>query len=314
MRESDRQLYDEVARDNYGMEVCFDDIERDLSSLREGGAVTYNHLERIADESCWPFNKYWMWPVRERIGDALEETDGLLAELGDNLEREEEVIKTLLGIFRNSDLASILLRFVWPEDYGIYSRPPLFVLQTKRGRNAVGELLNYFNDLRLFRDTLHIERAADFEMIAWSVSYQKEKYIRNFKKSLAERLPEKFPVNDLIRFNRRDPLKLAVLLQQSGHFITACKWLGEAAEKLMKDKCIELKFYPDDYETLGDMIYKLETDKPDDPWYNRNRDPLKILIRLRNEATHNSKDFDRDQAERMFSIVGEVFRTTMPNP
>lgn len=314
MREKDRQLYDEVARENYGMEVCFEDIEKDLSPLREGGAVTCGHLERIADESCWPFNKYWMWPVRERIEESLKETDGLLARLGDDLEREEEVIKILLGIFRNIDLASILLRFAWPEEYGIYSRPPVYVLQTKRGRNAITELLNYFNDLRLFRDTLRIERAADFEMIAWAVSYQKEKYIRNFKKDLAERLPEKFPVNDLIHFNRRDPLKLAVLLQQNDHFITACKWLGEAAEKLMKDKCIELKFYPDDYETLGDMIYKLEADKPDDPWVTRNRDSLKMLIRLRNEATHNSKSFAKDQAERMFSIVGEVFRTPMPNP
>ena len=52
MREKDRQLYDEVARDNYGMEVCFEDIEKDLSPLRTGGAITYSHLERIADESA----------------------------------------------------------------------------------------------------------------------------------------------------------------------------------------------------------------------------------------------------------------------
>lgn len=36
-----------------------------------------------------------------------------------------------------------------------------------------------------------------------------------------------------------------------------------------------------------------------------------MLIRLRNEVTHNSKDFARDQAERMFSIVGEVFHAPM---
>lgn len=76
MRESDRQIYEEVARGNYGMEVCFDDIEKDLAPLREGGAITYGHLERIADESCWPFGKYWMWPVRERIEGQLTETAG----------------------------------------------------------------------------------------------------------------------------------------------------------------------------------------------------------------------------------------------
>ena len=37
MRESARKLFEEVARDKFSMDVCFGDIERDLSSL--GGEV-----------------------------------------------------------------------------------------------------------------------------------------------------------------------------------------------------------------------------------------------------------------------------------
>ncbi len=33
MRESDRKLFEEVARDKFSMDVCFSGIERDLSSL-----------------------------------------------------------------------------------------------------------------------------------------------------------------------------------------------------------------------------------------------------------------------------------------
>ena len=80
------------------MEIDFDTIENKLQHLRNGDALTYKDLQTIADDNCWPFNKYWMWPSKKRIKKSLKNSAGRFTDLPYN---EEEIIKNLDEIFKN---------------------------------------------------------------------------------------------------------------------------------------------------------------------------------------------------------------------
>lgn len=145
--------------------------------MREGEPLSYCDLEIIADDSCWPSSKYWMWPSREVIEDKLERTAGWFADIPND---EEEIIKNLCEIFRNIALVSIVLRFVCPKHYVIYSRPPLKILRIERGANDVEEYLNYVGEMRLLRRSFKVAKTADVDMIVWTIAQEKGQHLRNF--------------------------------------------------------------------------------------------------------------------------------------
>ena len=157
-------LFREIIRKKHGMETNFEKIESKLDHLRRENSLSYSDLEIIADESCWPFNQYWMWPSKEQIEEKLKETSGWFKNLPND---EEKVIGGLDGIFKNIALISIILRFVHPNLYAVYSRPPLRILRIERGFNDVEEYLNYVYLLRLLKHSFGVTKTADVG--SWSV-------------------------------------------------------------------------------------------------------------------------------------------------
>jgi len=133
------KLFKQVIKKKHGMEIDFETIESCVKHLREGEALSYCDLEIIADDSCWPFSKYWMWPSKEQIEDKLKNTAGWFTKLPNG---EEKIIGNLCEIFRNIALVSIILRFACPKHYVIYSRQPLKILRIERGAYDVEEYLN----------------------------------------------------------------------------------------------------------------------------------------------------------------------------
>ncbi|MBC7362508.1 MAG: hypothetical protein H5U06_09555 [Candidatus Aminicenantes bacterium] len=113
-----------------------------------------------------------MWPCREQIEARLSETKGKFANLfahgkrDDGFEnREKELCGLLLDIFKNLALVSIVLRFVWPEHYAIYSRPNLWILRVPRGSSDIEEFMNYIRVMRTLKSTFRVKRTADVDMI-----------------------------------------------------------------------------------------------------------------------------------------------------
>lgn len=100
-KEKYEALFNRIVSVKYGRPIDFQTIERKVSHLRDGDAITYEDLETIAREDLWPFKKYWMWPAREQIEDKLEDSWGVIIDPAAKWDEEEDMIGKLLDIFKH---------------------------------------------------------------------------------------------------------------------------------------------------------------------------------------------------------------------
>jgi len=291
-------LFNEFAKTDSGKEQNLEEIERRLSHLRFGGSLSYSDLQKISDDELWPFNKYWMWPSKSQIEKYLKKTNGWFVDLPLN---EERVIKGLNEIFKNLSLVSIILRFIWPEHYAIYSLPPLKLLRIERGGNAVEEYMNYLREMRLLRETFTVPRAADVDKIIWAIFYKKGKYLFEIKRDLALKLPENLTPDELVFYLSYDPLLVARAFLKQGEYRTAGFWAAKAFEKFLYDECsrLKIKTYDKPYERT-ELINSLcqTTKKWSDNW-----NLLNDARKLRNKIIPGIKEFISDDVHRLISVV-----------
>ncbi len=298
-------LFNQIIKKKHGMEIDFEKIEAKLGHLREGDALIYSDLEIIADDNCWPFNKYWMWPSRYQVEDKLKKTKGLFKGLPGEEEYEKKVIGNLSEIFKNIALVSIILRFVCPKHYAIYSRPPLKILRIERGANDAEEYLNYVGELRLLKRSFQVGTTAEVDMIVWAIAQEKGAHLREFKKLLAEQLPENLKPGELITYLSNDPLKIAEIYFIQKDHKTAGFWAARAFEKYLRDECVYLiGFIPPrkngEIMTLIDYLCR-KTE------YRYEENTLHNIRQLRNKAVHESGNFTKNDAkdfiERLKSLM-----------
>lgn len=294
----------------HGMDIDFYSIEEKLKHLREGGPLTYEDLEVIANDNCWPFNRYWMWPCREQIEDKLKATDGVFVGLPNN---ERKALGLLLDIFKNISLVSIILRFIYPQYYAIYSRPPLYLMRIERGVDDIEEYMNYIDELKIIRKSFDEFRIAETDMIIWAIaqetskykkSYLGEKTLKEFIALLAEVLPENLTIEELVNHHSRDPMKISEIFYKRRDFKTAGMWAGRAFEKYLKNKCDYLRI--NTYQYKGDGLFQSVNALCDneDFWYKK--DQLHKLRKLRNKAMHIDKPYSQLDAKTAIEDLKEL--------
>lgn len=298
-----KELFKKIIRKKHGMNIDFNTIEKKLQHLRDGEALTYSDLENIADDDCWPFNKYWMWPCKEQIAEKLKSTAGWFKNLPEN---EEKIIGNLCEIFRNISLVSIILRFVWPKHYVIYSRPPLKILRIERGPNDLEEYLNYVQEMRLLRHCFGVTNTSEVDMIVWAIAQEKGEYLREFKELLAEYLPENLTPAELITFLSNNPLKIAETYYKQKDYKTAGFWAARTLEKHLRDNCMVLLGFLPQRENgeIQTLIHNLCKTKE----YQFKRETLHKLRRLRNKAIHESRYFTKDDAKNSIELLKGLCR------
>lgn len=295
------ELFNKITRQRYGRTVDFASIEGQLAELREGGALTYGHLGIIAHERYWPFKKYWMWPSREQVEDKLNETQGLFVNpLSENKGevKEKAIICRLLEIFKNLSLVSIVLRFVWPEYYAIYSRPNLWILRVERGASDLEEYMNYLRVMRLLRQTFKLERTADVDMIVWAAA-KEDSASKNFLDFLLESFPENMIPLELIWNIYKNPLKISSAFLAKRDYKTSGFRSSQAFELLVKQEYFMLITPPRRNKSKGeieDMIDQL-CEKQE---YKMMRGRLHRLRILRNKAIHPDESFSEDESLKLF--------------
>lgn len=294
-------LFRKIVKEKHGIDIDFKKIEKRLKHLKEGAALTYADLENIADDSCWPFNKYWMWPSKDQIEEKLSTTEGWFKTLLEDSNYEEKCIADLDGIFKNIALVSIILRFVFPKRYAIYSRPTLRILRTERGENDVEEYLNYINDLRLLRQSFGVPNTSDMDMIVWAIAQEEQEPLREFKKLLAEQLPENLSPEELIFTLPERPSKIAEAYYRKKAYRTSGMWAATAFEKFLSDECkrLTLRIPQKKKGRIQTLINCLSS--TDKYWYKQKT--MKDLKGLRNKAVHESENFTKDDAYNFLTTL-----------
>ncbi|MBE0461499.1 MAG: hypothetical protein IBX60_07685 [Candidatus Aminicenantes bacterium] len=286
-----KELFEKLIRKKHGMETNFEKIEGKLDHLRKGNSLAYSDLGIIGDDSCWPFSKYWMWPSKEQIEEELKKTSGWFVNLPEN---EERIIGGLDGIFKNIAIVSIILRFVYPEFYAIYSRPPLKILRIERGTNDIEEYLNYVNIMRLLKHSFGVTRTAGIDMIVWAIAYEKGSYLRKLKELLADQLPENLEPKELITYLSDNPLKIAEVYYQKKDIKTAGFWAAVAFEQFIGNEYLSLYGFP--LENEKDRIFTIVNFLCITKKFKYECDNLHKLREFRNNAVHELRKFTEDDA------------------
>lgn len=293
-----KKLFEEIIRIKHKRDIDFEKIEDQLNHLREGAALTYEALEIMGDDSCWPFSKYWMWPAKDQIEKGLAQTSGWFAVLPT---KEKEIIKKLVAIFKNIALVSIILRFVHPNHYAIYSRPPLKILRIERGINDVTEYLNYLQVMRALRISFGVVRTADVDTIVWATAFAKGEYLAKLKQILAENLPENLTLGEVINYWNRKPLRVAELYLNRDDHETAGFWTARAFEQILNlecDKCLRGSFVGKENEIKRKVELLSKTAK-----YRSEFSFLDKLRRSRNKAIHASNTLTKDDIRKFFEAT-----------
>jgi hypothetical protein len=297
-------LFMDISFKKYRMKIDYATIERAVSHLRNGEAITYADLETIAREDLWAFNKYYMWPAREQIEDELEKTWGLIIDPLEHPEKEEDMVRGLLVLLKNLSLASILLRFVWPEHYAIYSRPCLKLLRVERGYDDTEEYFNYNNEMRNYRMSFGLERTADVDMLIWAISQREDEYA-DIRSLLSEKLPKEFTLLDLIRNSGHNPLKVAEAFFNYGDYQTSGFWASRAFEKTLRAACLRehgylLENMPREKGDIEFLISQLSGNA----LVQKHHKLLSELRHLRNMAVHVDVRFNKQMADEFIDGVG----------
>jgi len=306
-----------VAKRMYGQEIDFSPIIEDLSKLKYGGKLTYEHLLRISDEGIWPFKTWWRWPSREDIEEPLDETDGIfecLKDLPKGYEEREERDTNLFNelyyrIFKHIELVSIVLRFVDEENFAIYSPPVARILDHPRGYSYTSEYMNYVMELRKYRDIYKLNKVSQVDMFLWALEI-----LGDERKGILELFHDRFEkdrkaavVNRFMKENvfKKNHFEKALFYLDLGAVDTAAKWAGCAFEDVVRNACNML--YISEYDEKGrrslrTLVAMLCMGRKE---YDFER--LADVVRKRNKASHPSSDqFTLDEVKLMIETTREV--------
>ncbi len=154
-----------VCRMKYGADLDLASVEEKVSGLRRSTPLRYSDLEYFESPEHWWFKRFWVFPPREKIEPALTQATFDFWNLPES--NEPETVRRLLHIFKSIELTSIILRFIRPEHYAIYSSPIQHMLDIRHGRDLVETYLAYLGNLREIRRHAGFARVADADMALW---------------------------------------------------------------------------------------------------------------------------------------------------
>ncbi|HHT9126096.1 MAG TPA: hypothetical protein ACFYD6_09810 [Candidatus Brocadiia bacterium] len=146
------------------------EIERLLEQVRNGEKdFSHKHLGNIQDEKYWsgkfPFEPFPSLNENEKKISAI-------AKAIKNRNEREACIRTLYSILGRIEHVSLILRFVDPDDFALFSPHSMIILGTKRTRDIVNTYVNYLKDLEEIKEKSKGEfpRIADIDHTIYLLS------------------------------------------------------------------------------------------------------------------------------------------------
>jgi hypothetical protein len=115
----------------YGVPFNLAAVEKKAKQLCRKVQLTYTDLSYFESPEHWWFKRFWIFPPESRIESELK---GVTFDFWNlSPENEAEVVRQLLYIFKSIELVSIILRFVRPDNYAIFSSPTRHLLEIRTG-------------------------------------------------------------------------------------------------------------------------------------------------------------------------------------
>ena len=170
-----RHIHSEAAKRFCQRPLNLEEVEGRLLQGRELSTVRKSTLEALEKETdYWTYDKWW-----RELSSCLNEDEEISipqspTNLGNKKAREGSVEK-LFNRFKQIESVSVLLRFLYPEEYGILSFPVIHLINLSPSRKPVRYYLDYLEVLRGFRGnpkyrSKNLKRVADIDMALWSAA------------------------------------------------------------------------------------------------------------------------------------------------
>lgn len=307
-------------------------LEDHFRTVRKRGVLLYEDLERIEDPKIWSFSRNWRWPAKKQIQEKLEDlrfdTDEIDTwpniqsrqwDEADRWECEKELIRRLYyDVFKNLDLISIVLRFLDPQHYGIYSPPVAFYLSVPRGENYLLEFRNYQKALRNQTRIYGLPGVGYTDLFFWCLAMTKRtERLKSTSDGIIDlwhsRTEGKFRL-DIQReiyqnhFYRKTDRERAEIYRDLGDYLLAMRCAGVHLEECIFDRCEKegIKRYVSGKGIpLRDLKIKLSERLQWDKVFYIN---VSNAIRERNNAMHAKKFrvFNSHDVDNMLSLAENI--------
>lgn len=231
--------FSEIGGRRWGITLQLNRLENVFRPVKEGKEeLSLNHIIAIRDD--WAFMNWWKMPeIRE---EDLLPLKGAFVRLKP---RDENVITRLFDLLKNIEIVSCVLRFIDPENYGIFS-PPVENILNVRGKHQIEKYLNYLHHLNELKEEYAFERIADVDMALWAlaniINYSYLRHHPEFSKIFDEyerttNLVKKIMAkNSLELIKKEKPLYRAELFLDSD-YILAGLLAGRELNIFVKDFC-----------------------------------------------------------------------------
>ena len=157
-------LHTELTEIRFGRRQDLGDIERAVAHVRSSRQLTYDDIEKIHDSRVWNADLFGYWPSRAEIESILDPAEWDFWNLP---KREDKAIAALIDVFRQIEPASVVLRFIVPDHYGILSPPVETILGLGPYRRRRDRYKAYLRNLRALQHDRGLASAAMADMALW---------------------------------------------------------------------------------------------------------------------------------------------------
>lgn len=158
-------LFPEICKRKFGRSYDLAAIEKRFLPLRDGQrCLAARDLSHIFHPENTPFGRYWPTPHKKDLDKILS---AKRIGLGMTSQDRGDLVKSLLSVFHNVGVVSIILRFTHPERFGVFSTPVLYLVQINRAA-TIDLYLAYCEELAAWAKRFGIQSVAETEMAIWS--------------------------------------------------------------------------------------------------------------------------------------------------
>lgn len=287
-------LFPEICRKKFGRSYDFAGMERQFSHLRdEKRWLTATHIVKLFDKERTPFRLYWPPPKEKELDELLKRQRVHLAPPHD----ERELVQRLLKVFQNIGIASLVLRFCYPERFGVFSTPVVNLLLVHQGK-TVELYLSYCDELEAWRAHFRLETVAATEMALWAFHESGT----GQKEFAADVWIQRRRVAQVLRpfLKNYGALQLAEILVEEDANLAAII-AGREYERLLRAAARQFELNLSEDRGWAKQVLKDLEGRQVISWAQR--EELDGIWSVRNAAVHAAGDVKAEQVENMIRLL-----------
>ncbi|MGO8792773.1 MAG: hypothetical protein ACLQVL_36035 [Terriglobia bacterium] len=286
-------------------------VEDELCQARHEWKVDREVFRIIEISDAWDYPKWW--PC---LSDQFEESIALPTHINSE-EGRRKAVGSLYSAVKNIEIVSVVLRFMWPDAFAIFSSPVASFLCIFPSPKPAESYMNYLNVLKEFKEHFKVlDRVADIDMALWSAAhlsldprYASLREEMQTDEYLCEVRVRNLAVG-LAGFWRRTAMQRLVFARAllDWDYVVASVIAARLYESVLRELMTKFRIIKDGPQKIDLALVRELERRPEIATLGIQPGQLEALWRLRNKAVHGESDFTEKKAGLFVQKVDEVWR------